>query len=68
MIIYTIVTEPVPVEVPYDSWKDIDDKDGWQEVDRLAKETLLWELENNEPYCFFRHYENMEDAQDAIGE
>ena len=66
MFIYSVVTEPIPVEIPYDSWEEIPE-DAWNDIDRMALDELRWEVANNDWYPL-RHYRDEEEAREVLGE
>lgn len=60
MKIYTVCTHVMEIEVPSDTWEDID----FIKADEIACDELHWILEHNKPKgaCLFRHYRNEGDA------
>ena len=65
MIIYSIVTDIIPLEVPYNSWEEIPE-DAWNDIDKAALEELRHTVAINDEYLF-RHYKYEEDAMDQLG-
>lgn len=65
MIIYTIVADAIPVEIPYDSWENIPEE-AWNQIDQIALDTIREEMRINTWYPL-RHYKNEEDAKDQLG-